>query len=352
MLAKAAFRLGHRPVVLAGSPDEPAAQICPDAIIGHWNDPDALKRFLGKADTIAFENEFVPRSAFEAAGIAADDSRFWPRLSAMYLLQDKLSQKRVLDELKIPTAPYRLWAGGDPSGLVLKWSRMGYDGKGIWFSGDLPKFLEGAKAAGAEVYAEQRVAFRRELAIVACRSRTGEFVSYPLVISEQDHGICRRVMGPATSLGVKPSLEIQAAAAARKLAERLDLVGAFAIEFFETEKGELWVNEIAPRVHNTGHYTQDAADSSQFENHWRAILGLPLGSTRTAPAFVMLNLVGGPAKPRLPVATAGANLHWYGKTEFRPGRKLGHLNARRESVDELPRAIAELEAIESDWKKN
>ncbi len=388
MLAEAAFRLGYRPIVLAGGSatsapsDDPAAQVCPGAVFGSWEDPVALRRFLAQVDTVVFENEFVPRASFEAAGVTEDDARFFPRPRVLYRLQDKLEQKRVMAELGIPTAEYQLVLKASPAekmdpaeleklakrwprGFVLKWSRLGYDGKGTWISPAMSpsgilsddaiksalEFCKLAQKKCVEVYAEEKIAFRRELAVIGCYSVDGKFSAYPLVISEQEKGICRRVMGPASLFGVSAVLEKQAQEITEKLARKLDLVGSFGMEFFETEQGQLKVNEIAPRVHNTGHYTQDAAECSQFENHWRAILGLPLGSTvPTAPAFGMLNLIGGPTdSTALPEPSAHARLHWYGKTEFRPGRKLGHLNTRAASAAELEIRLKELADVEASW---
>ena len=173
----------------------------------------------------------------------------------------------------------------------------------------LPQIMEFCGHAidrGLSLFAESLVPFKQELAIIGCRSITGEFMSYPLVLSEQRNGICWDVTGPATALGVDPSLAAQAAVFARAVAEAAQIVGCFALEFFETADGKLWVNEMAPRVHNSGHYTQDACATSQFENHWRAVLGLPLGAADARPAFVMGNLLG-PEGLELPAAKAGTS---------------------------------------------
>ena len=228
--------------------------------------------------------------------------------------------------------------------VVFKWSRMGYDGKGVCLAEDSPQgriqaveFCKSSLKRGVPVYAERKIPFKRELAIIGCRGHRGDFATYPLVLSEQQHGICRQVLGPATQLGASPALESQAREAARKIAESMKLEGSFALELFETSEGSLSINEIAPRVHNSGHYTQDACPASQFENHWRGVLGLPLGETRAAAAFGMLNLLGPEgvvlSLPRrrtqlpFPPVPAPLVLHWYAKAEVRPWRKVGHLNA-------------------------
>ena len=189
------------------------------------------------------------------------------------------------------------------SRFVVKWARTGYDGKGVFIADapqplstrldDSTRFCKATTDRGGTVFAEPYVPFRRELALVACRGLDGAFSTYPLVIIEQPKGICRWVKGPATALGVDARLEREAVAYAQRVAQTFDLRGTFAIELFELETGELWVKiETSPRVHNSGHFSQDAAVTSQFENHWRALLGLPLGDVGTQSAFAMLNLLG------------------------------------------------------------
>jgi 5-(carboxyamino)imidazole ribonucleotide synthase len=250
-----------------------------------------------------------------------------------------------------------------PTGRVFKWARLGYDGKGVFLvqpgdtrSGALESFFREAANRGVPIFCEERVEFKRELAMVAALSTQGEFKHWPLVVSDQSGGICRKVLGPATALGISQAAETYAREACEKLARAVGLVGVFAVEFFETATGELSVNEIAPRVHNTGHYTQDASRTSQFENHWRAVLGLPLGETTTSAGFVMINLIGPPGPARLvsreTIAKPGAEgvLHWYKKKEIRTGRKMGHLNGRVEQVSELPALVKALEQQRLKWE--
>lgn len=370
MLAEAAHRLGLVPVPLAESPDEPAAQVCPQTVVGSIDDPEALERFFARCPRVVFENEFVDCDRLERA--ARGRVEFLPGLAAIRRLQDKLQQKQVLAELGIPNPPFRALDGGRDAvrgfvedalahfegECVFKWARLGYDGKGTLIGpvdADVATaFCERALDRGVPLYVEQKVAFRRELSVVASYSLAGELAAYPLVVSEQQDGICKRVTGPATALGVDPRLERAAHEHARRLAERLSLFGTFAIELLHAPDDEIWVNEIAPRVHNTGHFSQDAAATSQFENHWRAVLRLPLGPTATAPAFAMLNLLGpadvapGPAD-RVPEPGAHAHLHWYGKRELRDGRKMGHLNGSAASAAELPALLDELRDLERRW---
>ena len=253
MLAESAFRLGLSPRVLAASAQDPAAQLCPDSIYGHWDDPVVLRRLFSQVDLVIFENEFIPCEEIEIAarGLSV---RFAPSLESVFQLQDKLRQKEILSRLGIPSAPYEVLPRGEAPArwlewvserfggeYVLKWAQLGYDGKGTWISpapGQPEKtsaldFCAAAVKKRVPLYAEAKVAFRRELAVVACHSVTGDFVAYPLVVSRQSSGICRSVVGPATALGVRPELEKLAHAYARKLADGLPLHGSFALEMFE-----------------------------------------------------------------------------------------------------------------------
>jgi 5-(carboxyamino)imidazole ribonucleotide synthase len=378
MLALAAAPLGIPVRVLAARSSDPAAQLAQDSIYGGWDEPVVLRRLLSQVHGAIFESEFVPCDRLEEAaeGLAVE---FQPPLRSVYLLQDKVRQKELLGRLGIPTSPYQVytrdltparWTDSmlqEFSGeCVIKWAQQGYDGLGTWIApgggaAEAASFVEKALARSLPVYAERKVSFKRELAMVAIRSARGEFAAYPLVISEQEKGVCRRVYGPATALGVAGALEQEARGYAQALAEALPIHGAFAIEFFETHDGRLLVNELAPRVHNSGHYTQDACSVSQFENHWRGVLGLPLGPTDAAPGFAMLNLLGprevatragspGPWDP-LPFLTRGLHLHWYGKTEIRAGRKMGHVNGVVSASQSLPGLLAELDRFERSWKE-
>lgn len=367
MLIEGARRLGIEPLVYAASPREPAARVAQRLITGPMAaDAAPLRLFLSQCDVVVFENEFVPSAALREAAKGLS-CRFLPDLAVMERVRSKLEQKRALHELAIPAAPWEKapedtgavkdWLSSlprrFPGGAVLKWAEYGYDGLGTHFfdPGRLEEaalFCGRALGRGVAVYAEGRVDFRRELAVVACRSVAGAFATYPLVISEQRGGVCHRVRGPAIGLGVAEARQEQAIAQAKALGDSLGLVGCYALEFFETADG-LFVNEVAPRVHNTGHYSQDACAVSQFENHWRAVLGLPLGSTAAASGFFsMLNLLGsagasGPAgNGPQPPASLEAALHWYGKDEVRPGRKMGHVNF----VAPSPEA---LDGLEERW---
>ncbi len=374
MLVEAAHRLGLRPKVFAGSATDPAALLCPETFVGDSRDPGALREFFSQVELVIFENEFISCELVKRASKGLSLS-FAPSLDTLFELQDKIRQKRILDRLSIPTAPYEIHANAEGAEdwvrrmlarfrgeCVLKWAQLGYDGKGTWIAGvsgdeaSAVDFCKQALSRKIPLLAEAKIRFKRELALVASFSTTGEVAPYPLVETRQKSGICHWVKGPATALGVDPALEEKAHSFAAAIARDLELHGTFAIEMFETEQGEIWVNELAPRVHNSGHYTQDASATSQFENHWRGVLGMRLGSTRSAPGFAMLNLLG-TAESTEPASLAveldrRTHLHWYGKTELRPGRKLGHLNGRAESPDEIDELMEELQKFERCWARS
>lgn len=357
MLAEAARPLGLNPLVFSEDKNCPAAEIGVEI----FND---LSSFLTRCPVVTFENEFVDCGKLHEH---EKESLFFPSIQAIETLQDKFRQKQILKKVSVPHSPFKIFSkqGDLPNqilsaqlqigDLVLKWSRLGYDGKGVLT--DMSKaaeFCANAWSKGSEIFAERKIDFVRELAVIACVSKTGDSFVYPLVISEQENGICRRVLGPATSLGVSAELQSQAEQAALTIAKETGLTGCFGIEFFETRDGKLLVNEIAPRVHNTGHYTQNAFPASQFENHWRAILGMPLNKSKAgAKYFSMLNLLGVKEGPSAaPAPGPHSHVHWYGKRESRPGRKMGHLNGTAQSEAELKLVLDELAQIEKTWTQN
>lgn len=377
MLVESADRMGLRPIVFAANASEPAAQVCPGAFFGSSGNEASLRSFFNQCDQVIFENEFleIPVLRQASAGLRI---RFTPSLEVMEKFQDKLIQKEILVLHKIPTADFEVWNSSQESSgewlnrvrqkwrdqFVLKWSRGGYDGKGTWIApGDEASalhFIEEGTKKSARIYAEEKIPFVRELALVSFAGRaTGEFQSLPLVISQQEKGICRWVQGPATALGVSLDTENQARQIAQNLVMALGLEGAFAIEWFETADGKLWVNEIAPRVHNSGHFSMTACLASQFENHWRSVLGLPMGEARSFPFFAMWNLLGPASGMTTPLrnvsppeASAGIQLHWYGKSEMRSGRKMGHLNTVAFSRSELESVVHRMKEQELKWLKN
>ena len=281
--------------------------------------------------------------ALEADGVAVR-----PGPDALVHAQDKAVMRRRLAELDVPcprnavvTTTDEVAAFGLP--CVLKTTRGGYDGKGVWVVRALDEAqaaFDAAAAAGVEVLAEELVDFRRELSALVARSPSGQAAAYPVVASTQLDGICHEVVAPAPDLS--PALAGQAQEIALRIAGALDVTGILAVELFETTDGRILVNELAMRPHNTGHWTQDGAVTSQFENHLRAVMDLPLGSPAPRERWtVMVNILGGPTDTGrlydgLPHAMARdprLRVHFYGK-DLRPGRKVGHVNAYGDDLDD------------------
>ena len=320
------------------------------------SETQALRHFLSDCDSVLFENEFVDIETLKQSAQGLN-TRFFPALESIARVQDKLEQKRIFDALGLPHPSYRILQKAPsvleirtmPQAKILKWSRQGYDGKGVFrldsqrSLNEVQDFFAAAIPRQSEIYEEDAIDFQAELAIVCTQSTSGEFVFYPLVKSTQESGVCERIKGPAARFGVGAELESQARSIAQKIGRELKLYGTFAVEFFWSRDGRLLVNEVAPRVHNTGHYSQDASPCSQFANHLRAAIGEKLGSTSTTPYFLMLNMLGPPqlklsvkTEPlQFPSAPPSLFLHWYDKKEIRPGRKLGHINGVAQSEAEL-----------------
>ena len=372
MLALDAYALGIRPVVLTGDSSSPAGQVTPLIVRGHVDSLEDLHALLSQVDGAIIESEFVDCDAIEATGLA---DKVYPRVSAIRILQNKLEQKKLLEIIGIKSSKFYMRdnASSDEwlesltnkfsKPIVLKFATFGYDGKGVLMlqgRGNQDRdqaidFLHLATKRRIDVYAEDLVDFAEEVAMIAVRAADGTTKTWPLVISEQKGGVCERVMGPATSLGIKQGIETQAQIACEKIGAHLGMIGVFAVEFFHTADGELLVNEIAPRVHNTGHYTQSAGCASQFENHWRAVLGYSLGRTDTAPFFIMQNLLG-PADitskecARAPQGSEAMHVHWYGKRGISPGRKLGHMTAVSHSLNQRGDVITSVQSAYGRWQ--
>jgi 5-(carboxyamino)imidazole ribonucleotide synthase len=343
MTHQAAIALGQTLRVLAASPDDPAAQVTPDVIIGAHTDADALARAARGASALTFDHEHVPTHLLQA--LVDEGVNVAPPPQALIHAQDKLVMRRRLEELGAPiprfaeaTAPSDVDAFAARIGgpVVVKTARGGYDGRGVTLAKDLAEaraVVERYLADGTEVLLEERVDMRRELSALVARSPFGQGAAWPVVQSVQRDGICVEVIAPAPDLN--QDLRASAEQLGLRLAGELGVVGVLAVELFETNDGALLVNELAMRPHNTGHWTMDGAVTSQFEQHLRAVLDYPLGATGPiAPVTVMANVLGAPEAPsmtmderlhhlfaRLPEAC----VHLYGKSE-RPGRKIGHVN--------------------------
>ncbi len=332
MMALETLRMGHEAHILAAAASEPAAQATSKTTIGKLSDIKALESFLQKVDLITFESEFAPPAALDWLEKNAAD-RVFPKPAIMRLLQNRLSQKQTLEKFGIPTAaflPVRseaelLQAFDELSGaFVLKKNFGGYDGYGTFFvkkKPDLGHLKEKLQNEPEGFIAEKMIRFKRECAAIFVRSQSGQVIALPLVETFQSHGKCDWVRGPITHPKWK-TLQKKIF----QMMKGLGYVGALGVEMFDTG-AELWVNELAPRVHNSGHYSQDALLEDQFSLHVMAGLGEKLQSPKILAAqFVMTNLLGESANALTPPAELSGRLHLYGKSENRPGRKMGHVN--------------------------
>jgi 5-(carboxyamino)imidazole ribonucleotide synthase len=358
MTQQAAIALGQSLHVLAESGDDGAALVTADVMIGDYRSLADLRAFAAGCDVVTFDHEHVPNE--HIAALAADGVAVYPGADALRYAQDKAVMRRRLSDLEIPVPEWidlgvddqatTLTAFGDRVGwpLVLKAARGGYDGKGVWVVDSLAQALavaESAAAAGTALIAEEKVAIVRELAADLARSPFGQGAAWPVVETVQADGICVEVIAPAPDLSEELADEAQQIALT--LARELGVVGVLAVEMFELAasdarptgafSGRLLVNELAMRPHNSAHWTIEGARTSQFEQHLRAVLDYPLGTTSvTAPVTVMANLLAGPddVVPKgidervhhCLAAWPDVKIHLYGKG-FRPGRKVGHVTA-------------------------
>jgi len=336
MTHQAAISLGQSLRVLSVSPDDSAALVAADVRIGTHTDLAALREFAKGCEAVTFDHEHVP--AEHIATLAAEGVAIYPAADAIVFAQDKQRMRTRLAELGVPVPRWRPVAtAGDIADfarevgwpVVAKAIRGGYDGRGVWMLGSEPE-AERLVATGTPLIVEERVPLRRELAALIARSPFGQVAAYPVVETVQRDGICVQVLAPAPRLA--EPLAIEAQQLAIDLANALGVVGLLAVELFETDAG-IVVNELAMRPHNSGHWTIEGARTSQFEQHLRAVLDYPMGSTSlTAPAVVMANVLGGPPGGisiderlhHLFATDPGARVHLYGK-QVRPGRKIGHV---------------------------
>nr|WP_244501257.1 5-(carboxyamino)imidazole ribonucleotide synthase [Streptomyces sp. TP-A0874] len=346
MTHEAAIPLGIRFKLLSNSPQESAAQVVNDVVVGDHRDLPTLRAFARECDVITFDHEHVPTEHLRA--LEADGVLVRPGPDALVHAQDKGLMRARLDEIGVPAPRHRILTDpadaaafaeeGEGFPVVLKTVRGGYDGKGVWVVRSVEEAAEPFKA-GVPVLAEEKVDFARELAANVVRSPHGQAVAYPVVESIQVDGVCDTVIAPAP--GLPEELSLQAQRTALTIARELGVVGHLAVELFETRDGRLLVNELAMRPHNSGHWTQDGAVTSQFANHLRAVLDLPLGDPRPrSPWTVMANVLGGdypdmyPAYLHCMARDPGLKIHMYGK-DVKPGRKVGHVNTYGEDLAEV-----------------
>jgi 5-(carboxyamino)imidazole ribonucleotide synthase len=350
MMAEPAAAMGVPLRLLAEAEGVSAAQVIVDQRVGDHRVLDDLRSVTDGARVVTFDHEHVPTEhlrALEADGVAVR-----PGPDALVHAQDKGVMRERLAALGAPCPRNVIVASvadveafGFP--CVLKITRGGYDGKGVWVvrsAADVAEPLRVAGDTGVRLLAEELVDFRRELSAMVARSPSGQAAAYPVVASTQLDGICHEVVAPAPDLD--PALAAEAQELALRIAGELGVTGMLAVELFETTDGRILVNELAMRPHNTGHWTQDGAITSQFENHLRAVLDLPLGSPAArAPWTVMVNILGGPDREGAPVGRLydgyphalardpRLRVHLYGK-DLRPGRKVGHVNAYGDDLDD------------------
>ncbi len=348
----AAAALGIRLRILASSPGDSAVQVCPDVSVGDHTSLADLREFAASCDVLTFDHEHVPSehvAALERAGVCVR-----PGAETLRHAQDKLVMRDWLAALGLPCPRYRPvrtldevreFAGSGAWPVVLKAVRGGYDGRGVWVCrspGEAAGVLDGTRAHGIALIAEEHVPFRRELAALVARSPHGQGAAFPVVQTVQRDGICHEVFGPAPGLDSAGAARIQELAL--RIAVELGVTGLLAVELFETADG-LLVNELAMRPHNSGHWTIEGARTSQFEQHLRAVLDLPLGAPRlAAPQVAMANVFGGDERDsaadvfaryvHVMAADPGVKVHLYGK-QPRPGRKIGHVTVPGDAGDDM-----------------
>ena len=344
MMALSGAPLGLRFRILDNVADACAGQFAP-MIVGDYTDQAALGEFASQVDVATFDFENVPAASAQWLAVRVP---VFPSPQALAVAQDRLAEKSLFRELGIPVPDFADIASreqleaavarlGTP--CILKTRRLGYDGKGqfrIKSVADIDAAWDalGAQVARVGLIVEGFVHFQRELSVVAVRGRDGEFRAWPLTENWHVDGVLSASLAPAV---VDPAMQATALSHARRLAEAMDYVGVFALELF-CRDGELLANELAPRVHNSGHWTIEGSETSQFQNHLRAVLGLPLGDTRMVGLACMLNWIGAMPDANAVLGEAGGHWHDYGKSP-RAGRKVGHATVRADSPAELAAAL-------------
>lgn len=349
MTLQDAYRMGMQVAIIEHGADSPAGRMTKHEFSGGWNDESQIDAFVKVSDIITLENEFVDPIILDRI---AERRRVYPTPATMRLVQDKYTQKVTFSQAGLPTATFAaiatkedLHTFGSTHGypFVAKTRTHGYDGYGnatikrdteidmVW-----RRFMEGE--APRPLMAESFVTFNKELAVMVARNKRGEVAVYPCVQTIQEGHICVTVLAPAP---IEEELQKRAQEIAVACVETIDGIGVFGVEMFLTPQDEIFVNEIAPRPHNSGHYTIEACETSQFENHIRAVTNMPLGSPELrVGGAAMINLLGERSGSAIPdsvvemLKVAGVSLHLYGKKESRVGRKMGHLTATAATMDE------------------
>lgn len=388
LLVQSAKKLHLGTSVFTSSHDDPAVSVADSFRTGTIQD-SSFAEWLSHIDVLTFENEFVNCDDISAAMQAAGDAReaqgrprtleCFPSLATIKQLQNKLFQKQLLSKLGISTSPFVYREAFEKNDeflrraftvlgarCVLKWANFGYDGKGVFVARKqtTPQigadvFLQTAQQKNTVVYAEEFVNHSCEVAMVASRRKNGTMVYYPLVHTKQAAGICSQVVGPAEFFGIKPEFVEKAQSILKRVGDATEFVGSFAVEFFVTPEGGLLVNEIAPRVHNTGHYTLNACLTCQFENHLRAILDFELGPTTLSQKYFGMHNILGSRTTELnftlsaPLAASKElSVYWYGKNRLSPGRKMGHINVTARTRHELFHQLEQASALVKQWEQS
>ncbi|KPQ35571.1 MAG: phosphoribosylaminoimidazole carboxylase ATPase subunit PurK [Phormidesmis priestleyi Ana] len=367
MMADGAKALGLELLVQTPNADDPACAIAHRTFIGGVADAVVTAKMAQYCDVITFENEFIDLPALRQ--LTDSDRLFYPQLDCLAPLLDKYDQRQYCDSIGLPSPRFatlqskadlpfiEALVGDIGLPLVLKTRRHGYDGQGTFILHNLAQITQTWQKLGYQpVLLEAFVEFEKELAVMVARSFSGEVAVYPVVETQQVDQVCRRVIAPAQ---VPPSVVDQVEAIATQLVNRLGVVGILGIELFVTKSQQVLINEIAPRTHNSGHYTLDACNTSQFEQQLRAVSGLSLGSTDWKVAgtgAVMVNLLGTEtrvsdyAEKRAALAQIpNAFVYWYGKRQARLGRKMGHVTVLTDAIQESTAVEAIIQTVEQRW---
>ncbi|MGG1662588.1 5-(carboxyamino)imidazole ribonucleotide synthase [Brevibacillus sp. NRS-1366] len=352
MIALAGRAMGYRFVTMDPTEDAPCAQTADRQIVANYDDVEAAMQLASVSDVISYEFENVDAQVAEVL----ESQAYVPQGSRLLrITQNRIREKTAIREMGIPVAPFcvvnsfeDLQAAVQELGLpaVMKTATGGYDGKGQWVlkrEAELKEAYETLAKAGTELIVEQFVPFQMELSVIAARNPAGELAVFPTAENIHQDNILHLSIVPAR---VSDEVKAQAEEMARTIVEKLDVVGLIAVELFLTADNQLYVNELAPRPHNSGHYTMDACVTSQFEQHVRAVCNLPLGSTELLSPVVMVNILGEHLQPvldRIDKLPRSAKLHLYGKAESKAKRKMGHINVLAPTVEEALTRIEELE---------
>lgn len=352
MIALAGRAMGYRFVTMDPTPNAPCGQTADEQIVARYDDVEAAMRLAAASDVISYEFENVDAQVAEVL----ESKSYVPQGSRLLrITQNRIREKTAIQEMGIPVAPFRVVASladlqqavrelGLPA--VMKTATGGYDGKGQWVlkrEEELAEAYETLAKAGTELIVEQFVPFELELSVIAARNPDGDLAVFPTAENVHQDNILHLSIVPAR---VSAEIRERAERIALTIVEKLDVVGLLAIEMFLTPDGKLYVNELAPRPHNSGHYTMEACATSQFEQHVRAVCNLPLGSTELLTPVVMVNILGEHLQPvldRIDALPRSAKLHLYGKAESKEKRKMGHLNVLAPTVEEALGLIEKLE---------